>query len=157
MNPRDLLLTAAQIQDMQGELKTHFQNPNAVRINKSLGDAVGLKNIGVHLIQVAPGKDSTEYHIHHHEEECVYVLQGKATAIIDQEEFRLNPGDFLGFPASTAAHNIINDGEDDLICLVMGQRLPFDVGDYPNKKQRIYRFNGEWNVVDWHQIIKPKS
>ncbi|WP_420887770.1 cupin domain-containing protein [Candidatus Nitrotoga arctica] len=35
--------------------------------------------IGVHIISVEPGKNTTEYYKHHYEEECVYVLSGKGT------------------------------------------------------------------------------
>ena len=47
--------------------KDDLQRQNAVRINKSLGDLVGLKNIGFHIIYVESGKDTTEYHKHYYE------------------------------------------------------------------------------------------
>lgn len=43
MKPRDLLIKSKEIEEMEGEEKIHFLNQNAVRINKSLGDLVGLK------------------------------------------------------------------------------------------------------------------
>lgn len=57
MDTRKLLLTAQEISQMKGEHKVHFLNPGAVRINKSLGDAVGLRHMGIHLIQIEPGKE----------------------------------------------------------------------------------------------------
>ncbi len=75
-----LLLKAADIEAMPGARKVHFLNPNAVRINKSLGDAVGLGHLGVHIIQVEPGRETTEYHKHLYEEECVYVLSGRGSS-----------------------------------------------------------------------------
>ncbi len=155
MEPSHLLLKAEQIEKMAGEAKTHFLNPNAVRINKSLGDAVGLSRIGVHLIYVEPGKDTTEYHKHYYEEECVYVLSGTATAIIEGERFALGPGDFVGLPRATAAHNIVNDGDETLVCLVMGQRLEQDMADYPNLGKRLYRNSGAWDLVDIDAIVAP--
>lgn len=155
MDPSSLLLKAEQIENMPGEVKTHFLNPNAVRINKSLGDAVGLNHIGVHLIYVESGKDTTEYHKHYYEEECVYVLSGTATAIIEGERFALAPGDFVGLPRDTAAHNIVNDGDETLVCLVMGQRLEQDVGDYPNLGKRLYRNSGVWDLVDIDAVVSP--
>ena len=103
MNTKDLLITAKEIEEMKGEEKTHFLNPNAVRINKSLGDAVGLKNLGVHLIYVEAGKDTTEYHKHYHEEECIYVLSGSGELIIEGDSYPFAKGDFVGFPANTAS------------------------------------------------------
>jgi uncharacterized cupin superfamily protein len=157
MDTRKLLLKAADIEQMEGERKVHFLNSNAVRINKSLGDAVGLNHLGVHVIYVEPGKETTEYHKHYYEEECVYVLSGQGTAIIEGDHHKIARGDFIGFPANTAAHTIVNDGSETLICLVMGQRLQHDVGDYPNKQKRIYRNSGEWNVVDLHNISNPRK
>jgi len=157
MDTTKFLLTAAQIAAMAGERKTHFLNPNAVRTNKSLGDAVGLGQIDVHMIYVEPGRDTTEYHIHHFEEECLYVISGTALATIGETTHRIGPGDFLGFPRNTVAHNISNDGQETLVCLVMGQRLPHDVGDYPRLKKRIYRYNGQWDVVSHGDISDPRK
>ncbi len=155
MDTKKYLLTAAEIDAMPGERKEHFLNPNAVRINKSLGDAVGLNHIGVHIIYVEPGKDTTEYHKHYYEEECVYVLEGSATAIIEGDRYPLRAGDFLGLPRNEVAHNIINDGDETLVCLVMGQRLEQDVGDYPNLGKRLYRNSGHWDLVDIGDITLP--
>jgi uncharacterized cupin superfamily protein len=152
MDNRKLLLMAQDIAEMPGERKVHFLNPNAVRINKSLGDAIGLQHMGVHLIQVEPGRESTEYHIHHEEEEAVYVLSGKGILVIEAENFAIRPGDFFGFPRHRAAHTILNDGTETLECRDIGQRLDQDVADYPNQHKRLYRNNGEWNLVDMADI-----
>lgn len=152
MNTRKLLLTAQEISQMKGEHKVHFLNPGAVRINKSLGDAVGLCHMGIHLIQIEPGKESTEYHLHHYEEEAVYVLSGKGTLTMGDDQYLIAHGDFVGFPCHAAAHSIINDGTEILECLVIGQRLDQDVTDYPNQHKRLYRNHGEWNLVDMADI-----
>ena len=89
MDTRKLLLKATDIENMTGERKVHFLNPNAVRINKSLGDAVGLNQLGMHLIYVEPGRDTTEYHKHHFEEECVYVLSGRGPLTIEGDAYSL--------------------------------------------------------------------
>jgi uncharacterized cupin superfamily protein len=157
MDTRKLLLKAAEIANMAGEHKTHFLNPNAVRINKSLGDAVGLNHLGVHIISVEPGKYTTEYHKHFYEEECVFVLSGRGTVTIEDDSYVIETGDFIGFPRNTVAHDIINAGDETLVCLVMGQRLEQDVADYPNKGKRLYRNSGEWNLVNLENIFNPKK
>ena len=157
MKTRSLILTAQDIEHMKGERRVHFLNPNADRIRKSLGDAVGLSNIGVHLVQVEPGRDSTEYHRHYYEEECIYVLSGKGTLLMDGETFPLGEGDFVGFPANSAAHSLTNTGPETLVCLVMGQRLEQDVADYPNKNKRLYRNSGAWDLVDIEDVTDPRS
>jgi len=157
MDSRKLLLKAADIEEMAGENKIHFLNPNAVRISKSLGDAVGLKHMGVHIVQVEPGRDTTEYHKHYYEEECVYVLSGQGLLVMDGDQYHIEKGDFVGFPRNTVAHTISNHGSETLVCLVMGQRLEQDVADYPNKEKRLFRNNGEWNIVDLNNVTDPRK
>lgn len=148
------LLTAAQIEAMEGVQKTHFLNPNAKRVNKSLGDATGLTGLGVHLIEVLPGHETTETHAHHHEDECVYVLSGAATAVIGEQRHAIGPGDFIGYRAGGRAHTILNTGDQVLRLLVVGQRLAHDVADYPNKAKRIFRNQGlTWTLVN-HDDLK---
>ncbi len=149
---RKILLKRNQIEQMAGEKITHFLNPNAERINKSLGDCVGLNHIGVHLISVEPGKDTTEYHKHLYEEECIYVVSGKGTLVIEGDSFQFEKGDFVGFPVDTAAHSLKNDGTEKLICLVMGQRLRHDVCDYPDKGKRLFQNDDKWSLVDIKNI-----
>lgn len=150
-------LSAAAIAAMDGLQKTHFLNARARRVNKSLGDATGLTGLGIHLIEVAPGDLTTEHHVHHHEDEAVYVLSGTGTAFIGAEESHaIGPGDFIGYRAGGEAHSIENTGDELLRLLVIGQRLAHDVGDYPRQKKRIYRNQGvEWNVVEHDAIFVP--
>lgn len=152
------LVTATDIASEPGLAKTHFLNPNAQRINKSLGDLTGLTGFGFHIIEVAPGRDTTEYHKHHHEDECVYVLEGNATALIGNDAFEIGPGDFLGYRKGGVAHSIKNTGSDLLRCIVVGERLAHDVGDYPNKGKRIFRNAGlPWNLVDHDVLEEPRA
>jgi uncharacterized cupin superfamily protein len=157
METRKLLLKADDIAAMPGERKVHFLNPNAVRLNKSLGDAVGLQHVGAHLVQVEPGRDTTEYHKHYYEEECVYVLAGTGTVVIEGDAYPIARGDFVGFPRNTAAHSIANDGTETLVLLVFGQRLAQDVADYPAQGKRLYRNSGEWNLVDLANVRDPRK
>lgn len=151
------ILTRAQIDSMEGVTKVHFLNPNGRRINKSLGDATGLTGFGIHQIEVPVGADSTEYHRHHHEDECVYVLSGRAQLTLDEERFELGPGDFVGLPAGGPAHVLHNPGPELLRCLVVGERLAHDVGDYPRLGKRLYRNDGVWNLVDHSAIVDAKA
>lgn len=147
------LVTANQIETMEGLRKTHFMNPNAKRANKSLGDLTGITGFGFHIIEVEPGHETTEYHVHHFEDECVYVLNGHATATVGEDSFEINPGDFIGYRKGGAAHTIINTGAEVFRCIVVGQRLAHDVGDYPRKGKRIYRNDGlPWELVDHADI-----
>ena len=152
------LVTREEIEALPGLRKAHFLNPNAVRVNKSLGDLTGLTGLGFHLIEVAPGHETTEHHMHHQEDECVFILSGQATAWIGEESFAVKAGDFLGYRKGGLAHSIHNTGAETFVCLVAGQRLDHDVGDYPHLGKRIYRNAGmDWNLVDHAAIVQPKA
>jgi uncharacterized cupin superfamily protein len=149
-----MYLSAEKIAALEGVRRVHTLNSAAIRIDKSLGDEVGLKNIGIHLITIAPGDKSTEFHTHKYEDEAIYVLSGRGTEIMGETKQKIGPGDFLGFPAGGDAHETINDGTEPLVCLVIGQRLPQDVVDYPRKGKRLYRNSGQRDMVDYGNIEK---
>jgi uncharacterized cupin superfamily protein len=149
-----MYLSTAQIAAMNGVRRVHQLNPAAIRIDKSLGDEVGLKNIGIHLITIAPGDKSTEFHTHKYEDEAIYVLSGHGTEIMGDAQQKIGPGDFIGFPAGGLAHETVNDGTEPLLCLVIGQRLAQDVVDYPRKGKRLYRNSGQRDMVDVAQVEK---
>ncbi len=150
------LVTREEIEEYEGISKTHFLNGNAKRVNKSLGDLTGLTGIGFHIIEIEPGYESTELHVHHHEDECVYILDGEAEATVGESRFRVKPGDFLGYRAGGEPHKLKNVGASLLRCIVVGQRLEHDVGDYPDKKKRLYRNKGmKWNLVDMEHVSEP--
>ena len=149
-----MVLSAAKIAAMEAVRRVHNLNPGAVRLNKSLGDEVGLKNLGIHVITIAPGHRSTEFHTHKYEEEAIYVLSGHGLEVIGNETHKIGPGDFIGLTAGGPAHETVNDGSQPLVCLVIGQRLAQDVVDYPRKGKRLYRNSGQRDTVDVGQIEK---
>ena len=149
------ILRSHEIEAMEGLAKTHFLNQNAKRINKSLGDMVGLRHLGFHIIEVLPGHESTEYHMHHFEDECVYILSGSATVTIDETDYAVSAGDFIGYPSGGLPHTMKNTGSEVLRCIVVGQRLPHDVGDYPRLGKRIYRYYQSTDLVDIDQLSHP--
>jgi len=149
--PRELL-KAADIEAMEAVASPHPLNPNALRLRKSLGDATGLTQLGVHRIELMPGRDSSEYHWHHYEEECVYVLAGHGQALIDEQAHAVGPGDFLGFARNGPAHVITNTGDAPLLLLVAGQRLAQDICDYPHRRKRLYVHGEQCDLVDFDAI-----
>ena len=152
------IITKQEIEDYQGLQKTHFLNPEAQRLNKSLGDLTGLTGIGFHIIEVQPGHESTEMHKHYHEDECVYILEGQAQAYVGEEVFAVKAGDFIGYRAGGEAHKLLNDGDLILKCIVVGQRLDHDVADYTQAGKRIFRNKGlKWNLVELADIEEPDA
>jgi uncharacterized cupin superfamily protein len=144
-----MYLSAIDIQNLPGVRTAHVLSPDAVSTLTSLGDAAGLQHLGVHMVVVEPGQRAGELHVHHFAEECVYVLGGHGTAVLGERSVALSPGDFLAFPANGAAHELINDGQEPLIFLLVGQRLDHDILDYPRLGRRLYRHHGQDDLVTW--------
>ncbi|HEY9132131.1 MAG TPA: cupin domain-containing protein [Dyella sp.] len=146
------LLKAATIAAMDAEVRPHSLNPNAIRLRRALGDATGLSQLGVHLITLMPGRESSEYHRHMYEEEFVYILAGEGEALIDDIVHAVGAGDFLGFRRGGAAHVLKNTGTEPLTMLVAGQRLEQDICDYPHVRKRLYVHRDGEDLVDFGAI-----
>ncbi len=150
------VIKKSEIDAFEGTAKQHFLNEDGLRINKSLGDLTGLTGMGFHIIEVPVGKYSTEFHVHYFEDECTYVLSGQGTVTIGDEQIAVEAGDFIGYRAGGLPHTMQNTGNELLRCIVAGQRVEHDVGDYPNKGKRLFRNGGEdWNLIDIDQISYP--
>lgn len=152
--PLPALLTADEIAAMPERKFVHALNPGAIRYTKSLGDATGLETLGVHLVRVKQGDDSTVYHFHRQDEEWVYILSGRGIAEIGERKVEVGPGDFMGFVTDSEPHLMRNPHPEDLVYLVGGNRVPLDVCDYPRIGKRRYRVNGENEYVDIADVRK---
>lgn len=97
----------------------------AGRIKRALGDAVGLSQFGVNLVELPPGCWSSQRHWHTREDEFVYVLAGEITLVTDAGEQRLEAGMAAGFPAGKAdGHHLINRTDRAATYLEVGSRRP---------------------------------
>jgi len=145
-------LSAEQIAAMAERAHQHQFNDNAVRMTRTLGVPTGLEQMGVHLIRLEPGFDSTQFHYHDADEEFVLILAGNGEACIGDEVFPVGPGDFMGFPAPSPAHSLHNDSSSDLIYLVGGESNPSDVVHYPWIKRTLIKSHGRRSWVDWSDL-----
>jgi len=93
MHATKALLTAAQILQLNEKEHIHQHNNNAIRLTRSLSEPTGIKSIGVHLVRVQQGRDSTEFHSHQQDEEFIYILSGQGIASIGEDQFQVSGGD----------------------------------------------------------------
>jgi uncharacterized cupin superfamily protein len=142
------LLKAATIDGLKEKRVVHQYNENAIRHTKSLTDLLGLETMGVHLVRIESGRDSTTFHTHHFDEEFLYVLSGRGVARIGDEEHEIGPGDFMAFRQHSLPHSLNNPFDEDLVYLMGGTRCEVDVCDYPELQRRQYRLKGEREYVD---------
>ena len=154
MSTRHPLLRAKDIEALPEEARPHPLDASLVRHTRSLGDAVGLERMGVHLVRLTKGDTSAVFHRHHQDEEWVYVLSGRAIAEIGDEKHEVGAGDFMGFAGGSPAHNLHNPHNEDFVYLVSGDHAQFDICDYPRVGKRRYRINGKNVYVDADVLAK---
>ena len=146
------LLTASAIAKLKEQRFVHRLNPRAVRHGKSLGDTVGMQELGIHHIRIAPGDETTEYHTHYCDEEFVYILSGHGLAEIGGRKVRVGPGDFMGFTAKSLPHTMSNPYREDLVYLMGGTRKSIDISEYPRRRKRTYKFDGRRHTVKFKDV-----
>lgn len=107
------------------------------REKRALGDALGLKTIGINHTVLPPGKESSMRHWHSHEEEFIYVLSGELVLRTDAGEQLLTAGTCAGFPIPADVrkgdgHQLINRGTEPAVYLEISNRDPRDQAYYPD-------------------------
>jgi uncharacterized cupin superfamily protein len=105
--------------------------PCRERRRRRLGDAFGLSQFGVNIVELPPGAWSSQRHWHERQDELVYVLEGEATLVTDEGETVLGPGMTAGFPANTGnGHHIVNRSSALVRVLEIGTRTSEETAQY---------------------------
>lgn len=146
------LLRADDIAAMPEQRHQHQFNDNAVRLTRSIGDALALTALGLHLVRLTSGHDSTQFHYHDTDEEFVYILEGRGIAVIGEQRLEVGPGDFMGFPKGSLAHSLHNPFAADLVYLMGGDRNDSDVVHYPDIGRTMIKSAGRRRWVDTEQL-----
>jgi uncharacterized cupin superfamily protein len=110
-----------------------YPAPFAGEFTAEVGQLLGAERLGYALRRIPPGVHSAPLHWHLAEEELFVVLRGKPTLRTPQGTFALREGDLVAFPTSpTGAHRLWNDGQDDVLVLMIANFSPLDVCFYPD-------------------------
>ena len=104
-----------------------------------LSRLAGLERAGVNLVRVAPGRKAFPLHRHLVEEEWTFVIAGEAEVTLGDAVHRLGPGGFVAFPAGGPAHQVVNAGDTELVCLMGGEHRGFEAVDFPDHGKRLTR------------------
>lgn len=139
------LVRASRIEAAQTTHR-HPWNPRSEIRGTRMSELAGLTRTGVSLVRVLPGRESFAYHMHHREEEWIYILSGTGTAQIDGAELEVGPGDFMAFPTPSVAHHLVNSGGEDLVYLMGGENRAFEIADFPRHNRRMIRRGREIDI-----------
>ena len=126
-----------------------FRAAVEARQKRALGDAVGLTQFGVNLVELPAGCWSAQRHWHTHEDEFVYVLEGELTLVTDAGEQVLRAGMAAGFPAGTPdGHHLINRTDRPATYLEVGtRREDVDQVEYPDIDMAVRQQDGRQMFV----------
>ncbi|HVZ46247.1 MAG TPA: cupin domain-containing protein [Ramlibacter sp.] len=143
--PYPHIVRKADVQQAQATF-SHPWNPASEITGTRMSQLGGLKRTGVSLARLAPGKESFAYHLHHTEEEWIYILSGTAVATIDGDDYDLQAGDFVAFPAPSVAHNLANRSQRELVYLMGGESHANEVADFPALDRRMVKLEGKVTI-----------
>ncbi|HMS27262.1 MAG TPA: cupin domain-containing protein [Burkholderiaceae bacterium] len=133
-----------------------FASRMAGRIKHTLGDIFGLTNFGVNLTHLAPHAVSALRHAHTKQDEFIYIVQGHPTQHTDEGYTPLSPGMCAGFKAGTGnGHRLINETNETVIYLEVGDRSAGDEGSYPDDDLKASMVQGQWHFT--HKDGTPYS
>ena len=131
-----------------------FASRMAGREKRPLGDLFGLTNFGVNLTRLAPNAASALRHAHTRQDEFIYILEGRPTLHTDEGRTQLCPGMCAGFKAGTGnGHRLINETDEEVRYLEIGDRTPSDEGSYPDDDLKALMVDGRWKFV--HKDSSP--
>ena len=101
----------------------NFANDRVRILDANFLPLTDFKRMGIHHVTVPPTCRTSLPHSESHEEEFVFVLQGKPDLWLDGWIHQLKPFDAIGFPAGTGiSHSFINNSGRDVELLVIGER-----------------------------------
>ncbi len=143
-------IRAEDVQAVEGA--TVYPEPFATlmagRLKRKLGDLFGLRNFGVNLTRLRSGAASALVHCHARQDEFVFVLSGHPTLIHGDRQWRLSPGDCMGFAAGTGiGHRLINHESEPAVFLEIGDRTPGDEVRYPDDDLVAFAEHGTWRFT----------
>ena len=144
----DLKLPALDPSTVEERIGSDYPEPFGSQVGarrkRALGDALGLCNYGVNLVELPAGALSTMRHWHDKQDEFVYVLEGELTLITDGGEQVLTAGMAAGFPASSGdGHQMVNRSRARAVYLEVGDRLPGDAVHYSDVDLALLRASGD--------------
>lgn len=125
-----------------------FATQMAGREKRALGDVFGLANFGVNLTRLPPGAVSALRHGHSRQDEFIYVLQGRPTLHTDEGRLQLSAGMCSGFRAGSGnSHRLVNETQEDVLYLEIGDRNPGDEVAYPDDDLQASLVEGKWQFM----------
>ena len=118
-------------------------------IARGLGSSTGNVELGCSHFRVAPGKYAFPKHSHVRNEEALYILEGRGTLTIADDEIEVSEGDYAALPVGRhLPHKLVNTGETDLVYLCLSTNHMPEITEYPDSGKV-----GVLGGADWNQML----
>ncbi|MBL8521744.1 MAG: cupin domain-containing protein [Betaproteobacteria bacterium] len=108
--------------------------------------AIGAKQLGYNLTELAPGCAQCPFHSHRCEEEMFLILDGEGELRYGKDTYRIKKHDVIACPTGgpETAHQIINTGSVPLRYLSLSTMADVEVCEYPDSdKVGVYAGGGD--------------
>ena len=141
--------------ELPGATRRHPLNPRSTISVRPVSRAAGMERLGISVATLPPGNEAFVYHSHESEEEFLYIVSGRGQLKVDGELIDVGPGDFMGFPAPSVAHQLVNPYAEDLVYVMGGENHPVEIASFPELGSRLYRGITGIDVVDEDHVRRP--
>lgn len=131
---RPIVVSPSEVTAVTGSrYPDEFKHLVGNRVRRTLGDAFGLTDFGVNILDIAPGTASALRHWHTDEDEFVFVLEGEVVLTTDAGEQTIRSGQAAGFAKGIAdGHRFENRSHSPARLLEIGSRSATDEVHYPD-------------------------
>jgi uncharacterized cupin superfamily protein len=102
------------------------------------GDARARHPFAIEILRIPPGQKPYPYHSHSAQWEFYHVISGKGQVRDDSGRTPVEPGDAFIFGPGEA-HQLFNDGDEDLLMYVVADNPIGESGFYPDSNKWIVR------------------
>jgi len=101
-----------------------------------VGAAAGGEKLGATLYEVDPGGRVSPLHIHHANEEMLFVISGRPTLRTPEGERELEPGEVVAFLSGRrGAHQVVNRGDAPTRVLIVSTKIYPEVVEHPDSQK----------------------
>ena len=126
-----------------------YSNDVAGRLYRRIGQATGLKDIGVSHCVLKPGAWSSQRHWHEGIDEFVVMLDGEAVLVENDGETVMRPGDCAVFPKDVPnGHHLINRSDRDCTFLAFDCQIGEGDCHYPDADLHFNVADGSYTHKD---------
>jgi uncharacterized cupin superfamily protein len=131
-NPKNI----ARLSEIPGEPMKTPDGSVFAGMRQRVGTAIGAKKLGYSFFTVPPGKTAFPFHLHHANEEMIYVVEGEGRLRFGTEESSISAGTFIAFPpGADHPHQLINASGRDLKYLCVSTMEYPDITEYPDSNK----------------------